>query len=298
MDFKSKLSDKTDEVNKIVNSCLPKEGGLQSTIIEAMNYSVNVGGKRLRPILMKASYELFSYDNKEEEAIKLFMAAIECIHTYSLVHDDLPAMDNDEYRRGNLTTHKKYGHAMGILSGDGLLNYAYELCAKGIMIAKDKEKAGEALCVLSKKAGIYGMVGGQTVDIELTGKKMDDKAIRFIYDLKTSALIEAALMCGAILAGADNRSVEVMEQIGNSIGLAFQIQDDILDVTSTTKELGKPVFSDEKNNKTTYVSLYGMDAAVKKVSELSYNAVEKIKEISRNNEFLVELVEYLITRRK
>lgn len=296
MSFESDLLEKTKEVNNIVNSYLPKEEGFQKTIIQAMNYSLTVGGKRLRPILMKEAYNLFS--DKEAETIKLFMAAIECIHTYSLVHDDLPAMDNDDYRRGNLTTHKKFGHAMGILAGDGLLNYAYELCAKGILEAKNIKKAGEAFAILSKKAGIYGMVGGQTVDVELTGKPMDSQTIRFIYDLKTSALIEASLMCGAVLAGADEKSVSAMEKIGCNIGLAFQIQDDILDITSTTKELGKPVLSDEKNNKTTYVSLYGMENSIKKVSELSYEAVAMIKEINPNSEFLIKLVEYLITRKK
>ena len=296
MSFESDLLKKTDDVNNIVNSYLPKEAGLQKTIIEAMNYSLTVGGKRLRPILMKEAYNLFS-DN-EEETIKLFMTAIECIHTYSLVHDDLPAMDNDDYRRGNLTTHKKYGHAMGILAGDGLLNYAYELCAKGILKANNIKRAGKAFEVLSTKAGVYGMVGGQTVDVELTGKAMDSRTIRFIYDLKTSALIEASLMCGAILADADGKSVKAMEKIGNNIGLAFQIQDDILDITSTTKELGKPVLSDEKNNKTTYVSLYGMENSIKKVSELSYEAVTMIKDINPNSDFLVKLVEYLITRKK
>ena len=296
MSFESDLLKKTDDVNNIVNSYLPKEEGLQKTIIEAMNYSLTVGGKRLRPILMKEAYNLFS-DN-EEETIKLFMTAIECIHTYSLVHDDLPAMDNDDYRRGSLTTHKKFGHAMGILAGDGLLNYAYELCAKGILKANNIKRAGKAFEVLSTKAGVYGMVGGQTVDVELTGKAMDSRTIRFIYDLKTSALIEASLMCGAILADADEKSVKAMEKIGNNIGLAFQIQDDILDITSTTKELGKPVLSDEKNNKTTYVSLYGMENSIKKVSELSYEAVTMIKDINPNSDFLVKLVEYLITRKK
>ena len=296
MSFESDLLKKTDDVNNIVNSYLPKEAGLQKTIIEAMNYSLTVGGKRLRPILMKEAYNLFS-DN-EEETIKLFMTAIECIHTYSLVHDDLPAMYNDDYRRGSLTTHKKFGHAMGILAGDGLLNYAYELCAKGILKANNIKRAGKAFEVLSTKAGVYGMVGGQTVDVELTGKAMDSRTIRFIYDLKTSALIEASLMCGAILADADGKSVKAMEKIGNNIGLAFQIQDDILDITSTTKELGKPVLSDEKNNKTTYVSLYGMENSIKKVSELSYEAVTMIKDINPNSDFLVKLVEYLITRKK
>lgn len=296
MSFESDLLNKRNEINSIINKYLPKEEGYQRIIFEAMNYSVSIGGKRLRPMLMKEAATAFFCE--DERTLELFMTAVECIHTYSLVHDDLPAMDNDDYRRGNLTTHKKYGHAVGVLAGDGLLNYAYELCAKAIVGAKDKKRAARAFEVLSTKAGVYGMVGGQTVDVTLSGKTIDGETISFIYNLKTSALIEASLMCGAILAGAKDEQVSEMEKIGNNIGMAFQIQDDILDITSTTEELGKPVFSDEKNNKTTYVTLYGIDNSLKMVSEISKEAIDKLELLNINNKFLTELVNYLITRKK
>ena len=296
MSFESDLLNKRNEINSIIDRYLLKEEGQQRVIFEAMNYSIRIGGKRLRPMLMKEAASSFS--DSDDKTLELFMTAIECIHTYSLVHDDLPAMDNDDYRRGNLTTHKKYGHAVGILAGDGLLNYAYELCAKAVSGATDMERAARAFEVLSRKAGVYGMVGGQTVDVTLTGKSIDEDTIDFIYNLKTGALIEASLMCGAILAGASDEEVSAMEKIGNNIGMAFQIQDDILDITATTEELGKPALSDKKNNKTTYVTLYGMDNAVKRVLDISKEAIDMLEKLNIHNDFLKELVNYLITRKK
>lgn len=295
MSFKVELLNKVNNINEVINRYLPKEEGKQSIIFEAMNYSIHAGGKRLRPMLMQEAALLFDNDNKD---IYDFMAAIEMIHTYSLVHDDLPAMDNDDYRRGELTTHKKYGHAMGILAGDGLLNYAYEICANSIVNSKYPERSAKALKVLSEKAGVYGMVGGQTVDVSLTGEKFDIDTLNFIYELKTGALIEASLMCGAILAGACDSDVRLMEETGRKIGLAFQIQDDILDVTSTTEELGKPVYSDEKNEKTTYVTVYGIKKAMEIVENISGEAIRNIETIKNKNTFLKELVQYLITRKK
>ncbi|MBQ1193308.1 MAG: polyprenyl synthetase family protein [Lachnospiraceae bacterium] len=295
MSFKVELLNKVNNINEVINRYLPKEEGKQSIIFEAMNYSIHAGGKRLRPMLMQEAALLFDNDNKD---ICDFMAAIEMIHTYSLVHDDLPAMDNDDYRRGELTTHKKYGHAMGILAGDGLLNYAYEICANSIVNSKYPERSAKALKVLSEKAGVYGMVGGQTVDVSLTGEKFDIDTLNFIYELKTGALIEASLMCGAILAGACDSDVRLMEETGRKIGLAFQIQDDILDVTSTTEELGKPVYSDEKNEKTTYVTVYGIKKAMEIVENISGEAIRNIETIKNKNTFLKELVQYLITRKK
>ena len=190
------------------------------------------------------------------------MAAIEMIHTYSLVHDDLPAMDNDEYRRGRKTTHMVYGEDMGILTGDALLNYAFETAASAFEMAPEKSLLiGKAIRILGQKAGIYGMIGGQVVDVKSSGKKIDGEKLEFIYRLKTGALIEASMMTGAVLAGASEKELEILEQAAENIGLAFQIQDDILDVTSTQEELGKPIHSDEKNNKVTYVSLVGAPAA-------------------------------------
>ena len=233
----------------------------------------------------------------EGREVEPFMAAMEMIHTYSLVHDDLPAMDNDEYRRGKLTTHAKFGHAMGVLAGDALLNYAFETAIKAFTVDPDNRHIPAALKILAEKAGIYGMVGGQSLDVWLTDKSMNEAQLEFIFNLKTGALIEAAFMAGAILAGADDRTVEKMEKAGNLIGVAFQIQDDILDVTSTQEVLGKPVLSDEKNHKTTYVTLYGMEKAEKDVVEMSNEALRLIEETGEN-EFLDELVRRLIHREK
>ena len=255
--FKQEQEKNISYIEDVLKNYLPKNPSFQKTIYDAMEYSVMAGGKRLRPMMMYQAYKMFGGEDKE--LIEPFMAAIEMIHTYSLVHDDLPAMDNDTYRRGRKTTHVVYGEDMGILAGDALLNFAYETAIKGASAAKAAKNAINALAILSKKSGIMGMVGGQVVDVELTGKKLDEERLDFIFKLKTGALLEASLMVGAALAGADEKYIELMEQAGLNIGMAFQIQDDILDVTSTTEELGKPVHSDEKNDKTTYVSLYGLE---------------------------------------
>jgi geranylgeranyl diphosphate synthase type II len=229
-----------------------------------------------------------------------FMAAMEFIHTYSLVHDDLPAMDNDDYRRGQLTTHKKFGEDFGVLAGDALLNYAYETVFKSMAASDDAEslkRAAKAADILSKKAGIYGMVGGQSLDVWLTDKPVNEQELEYIFLNKTAALIEAAFMVGAVLAGAEDEKVEILEQAGRLIGIAFQIQDDILDITSTSEVLGKPVLSDEKNHKTTYVTLFGMEKAVKDVEEMSDKALKLIREVGENT-FLEELVCSLVHRDK
>lgn len=293
--FKEELKKRTEEVEQIVYSYMPKEKGYQKNIIEAMNYSLTAGGKRLRPMLVQETARLFGCEGGEVDP---FMAAIEMIHTYSLVHDDLPAMDNDDYRRGKLTTHKKFGHAMGVLAGDGLLNYAYEICAKAVLFAKDKERAAAAFGILAEKSGIYGMVGGQTVDVEYTDKAMEPDVLKFIHELKTGALIQAAMMMGAVLAGAGREEVEKIEKAALMVGMAFQIQDDILDVTSTMEVLGKPVFSDEKNNKTTYVTILGLEEAKRKVKEYSDGAIEILESLNRKNEFLSDLLISLIYREK
>ena len=226
------------------------------------------------------------------------MAAMEMIHTHSLIHDDLPALDNDDYRRGRLTTHKVYGEAMGVLSGVALLNRAYEVMISAFDLTEDKERVIAAMRIMADKTGINGMLGGQSVDVENDGKPLEREMLDYIYKNKTSALIEASMMTGAVLAGASEEELEVVEQAAENIGLAFQIQDDILDVTSTQEELGKPIHSDEKNNKVTYVSLMGAPAAAGKVKELSEHAVELLNSLDRKNEFLDLLVESLISRRK
>lgn len=244
--FMEELQQKVEHINDVLEKFLPAEEGQQRIIFEAMNYSVRAGGKRLRPILMEETYHMFGGSSA---VIEPFMAAIEMIHTYSLVHDDLPAMDNDEYRRGKKTTHAVYGEAMGILAGDALLNLAYETAAKAFDMEVADARVARAFTVLAKKAGVYGMVGGQVVDVE--SEKSDDcpitrEKLDFIYRLKTGALIESSMMIGAILAGASSDEVSRVEQIAAKLGLAFQIQDDVLDVTSTLEVLGKPVGSDEK----------------------------------------------------
>ena len=297
MNFKEELKDRVDHIEAILKEYLPKEEVWQKTVIAAMNYSVLAGGKRLRPMLMEETYRLFGGKGRE---IEPFMAAIEMIHTYSLVHDDLPAMDNDEYRRGRKTTHVVYGEAMAILAGDGLLNYAFETAMKSFTMEGDLEKKARALSVLAQKAGIYGMIGGQTADIEAEdlGDQVTTEHLMFIHAHKTSALIEAAMMTGAILAGASQEEIAQIEKAAYEIGIAFQIQDDILDVTSTLEMLGKPIGSDAKNHKTTYVTLKGLEESRKEQQELSLHAIETIRNIGYSNDFLMELVTSLITREK
>lgn len=297
MNFKEELKDRVDHIEAILKEYLPKEEGWQKTVIVAMNYSVLAGGKRLRPMLMEETYRLFGGKGRE---IEPFMAAIEMIHTYSLVHDDLPAMDNDEYRRGRKTTHVVYGEAMAILAGDGLLNYAFETAMKSFTMEGNLEKKARALSVLAQKAGIYGMIGGQTADIEAEdlGDQVTTEHLMFIHAHKTSALIEAAMMTGAILAGASQEEIAQIEKAAYEIGIAFQIQDDILDVTSTLEMLGKPIGSDAKNHKTTYVTLKGLEESRKEQQELSLHAIETIRNIGYSNDFLMELVTSLITREK
>ena len=298
MDIRAEIQTRVDEIEQIIKRYLPEEEGWQKTIMEAMNYSILAGGKRLRPMLMSETYRLFGGKSK---VIEPFMAAMEMIHTYSLVHDDLPAMDNDEYRRGKKTTHAVYGEAMGILAGDALLNYAFETASKAFDMEPDNRNIGKAMQILATKAGIYGMVGGQVVDVE--SEKSDDCSITrekldFIYRLKTGALIESSMMIGAILAGASSDEVSRVEQIAAKLGLAFQIQDDVLDVTSTLEVLGKPVGSDEKNNKATYVTFEGLDKAVSDVERISKEAEEQLDDLGYDDAFLKELFEYLIHREK
>lgn len=296
MDVQLEMQERIRGIEDILKQYLPITEGYQKTIIDAMHYSVMVGGKRIRPMLMIETYRLFGGKGK---IIEPFAAAIEMIHTYSLVHDDLPAMDNDEYRRGKKTTHAVYGEAMGILAGDGLLNFAYETAAKAFSMEPGNSNVGRAFQVLAAKAGVYGMVGGQTVDVESegTGDISKDK-LDFIYRLKTGALIEASMLVGAILAGASVEEQERIEQVAGKVGLAFQIQDDILDVTSTLEVLGKPIGSDEKNQKATYVAFEGLEKAKADVERLSNEAMAQLDSLPMKNPFLMELLRYLIHREK
>ena len=296
MEFQAELKQKVGYIQEVIRKYLPIEEGMQKTVIEAMNYSVMGGGKRIRPLLMLETYRLFNGKNQDD--VEPFMAAMEFIHTYSLVHDDLPAMDDDEYRRGRKTTHVMFGEAMGILAGDALLNYSYEVVSSAVMKSSNTVLAARAMTVLSQKSGIYGMLGGQVVDVENEGQPLSKEKIEFIHELKTGALIEASMMIGAILAGCSKEQVLVVRRIGQQIGLAFQIQDDILDVVGDEQKIGKPVKSDEKNNKTTYVSLVGVEKAKREVERLSNNAIETLQRFQVRNIFLEELVKHLISRDK
>ena len=295
MTGEEKLAQRTAEAEAIVKKYLPPAEGFQKTVLDAMDYSVNAGGKRLRPVMMRESYRMFGGEGEE---IEPFMAAIEMIHTSSLIHDDLPCMDNDTLRRGKPTAWVKYGYDMAVLAGDGLMIYAFETAAKALALGADPARTARSMQILAEKTGIYGMIGGQTVDVELTNQPIPEEKLDFIYRLKTGALLEASRMIGAVMAGASEDEVKKMEEVASLVGVAFQIQDDILDVTGSEEELGKPVLSDEKNNKTTYVTLKGLEKAKADEEEISRRAVQLLCSLEGDHEFLEELINMLTKRRK
>lgn len=296
MEIAEEIARKAEEIEGRITRYLPPEEGYQRTVISAMNYSFQAGGKRLRPMLMWETYRMFG---GKSDIIEPFMAAMEMIHTYSLIHDDLPAMDNDEFRRGRKTTHIVYGEAMAILAGDGLLNYAYETAIRALGQEPGNPNVAKALAVLAEQAGIYGMVGGQTVDVETDAtREVSREQLDFIYRLKTGALIRASMLIGGILAGATRKEQEILSRAAVKIGLAFQIRDDILDITGTTEVLGKPVGSDVKNGKATYVTYEGIEQAKKDVEQYSQEAIGLLSSLVVKNEFLLKLIEYLIHREK
>lgn len=292
------MQDKINYIEDVLKKYLPEKEGYQKIIFEAMEYALMAGGKRLRPMFMCEVYRMFG--GADMDVIEPFMAAIEMIHTYSLIHDDLPAMDDDDYRRGRKTTHIVYGEAMGILAGDALLNYAYETAVSALGCTADVNRVAKALAVLSEKAGVYGMVGGQVVDVSMNSKVPDADMLDFIYRLKTAALLEASFMIGGILAGASDEETAALEMIARNVGIAFQIQDDILDITSTTEVLGKPVNSDEKNDKTTYVYFFGIDKAREDVKKYSKAASDILKNLNTKGDktFVENLINDLIYRKK
>ena len=294
--FEQMRKEKIAHIEEVLNKYLPKEEGYAAKVMEAMNYSVLAGGKRLRPMLMEETYRMFG---GSEQVIEPFMAAQEMIHTYSLVHDDLPCMDDDEYRRGRKTTHAVYGEGMAVLAGDALLNYAFETACKAFSLTEDVQKTAKALTILANTAGIYGMIGGQTADIMAEDADSDtvtEELLLYIHKNKTAALIQSSMMIGAVLAGADTKQINDIEKIGYNIGIAFQIQDDILDVTGTFEELGKPIGSDEENNKVTCVTLMGLEKAKEEVAKLSKEAVTLLKEMGFEHDFLEKLIVDLIHR--
>lgn len=295
MDFKKVLAERIQEIQEVINGYLPQETGYQKRIMEAMNYSMNAGGKRLRPLLMMETCRLLGGDIQEA---KPFMAAMEMIHTSSLIHDDLPCMDNDPYRRGKQSTWAKFGEDFGVLAGDALIVEAFGAAAKAFETTKFPDRVGKAMGILAQKTGIYGMIGGQVVDVWLTDQPISREEMDFIYRLKTGALLEASMMIGAVLAGADEERLTLVSRIALNVGIAFQIQDDILDVTSSQEVLGKPIGSDEKNCKTTYVSLEGLPKAIEEVKRLSDEAILLLRSIESEHEFLEQLIVMLITREK
>ena len=299
-DFINLLIQKVNETFGIMKPYMTAEEGLQRRVTESMNYSFISGGKRIRPLFMLESYRLFGGDDLSK--ISPFMAAIEMIHTYSLIHDDLPAMDNDDYRRGRPTNHKMFDEATAILAGDGLLNLAFETISKAMNEEDDiivLRRMVYANSVLANKAGIYGMIGGQMVDLMMENKNDTElDTLLFIHKHKTAALIEAALMIGAIMAGADDEEIAQIEKVGDNTGLAFQIRDDILDVIGDSIKLGKSVGSDEKNDKTTYVKIKGLEESQKDLESLSKEARDIVIGIAGKENFLSDLIEYLVNREK
>lgn len=297
-EFEEARKQKAAQIERILEEYLPPESGWQKTVAEAMNYSLRAGGKRLRPMLMLETCRMLGGSRMVEP----FMAAIEMIHTYSLVHDDLPAMDNDEYRRGCKTTWRVYGEAMGILAGDGLLNLAFETAMRSFdycCIEEDYIRASRALRLLAAKAGIGGMIGGQTADIEAEGQEnpVTEEQLLFIHEHKTAALIQAAMMTGGILAGASDSELAKLEKCAYNVGIAFQIQDDILDVVGDSQELGKTVGSDAENHKQTYVTLKGLKESGAQAAALSGEAVRILDGFSGEHAFLKQLILTLINRR-
>ena len=304
-EFKVLLAEKTKTTEESLEQFLPAEDGFAKIVLEAMNYSVRAGGKRLRPIMMWESFLLCGGAEEDRKLVEPFMAALEMIHTYSLVHDDLPAMDNDRLRRGKPTTWAVYGETFGILAGDALLNFAFETAGLSFDRIPDEDplklvRAAKALQVLAGKAGIFGMIGGQTADIlaEKNETSISEEQLLYTHEKKTAALIQAAMMIGGILAGADDQQVELLEECALHIGIAFQTQDDILDVIGDTEELGKPVGSDAANGKQTYVTRKGLEQSKADVKRYSERAIEILRSFERRNPFLEELVSELTSRKK
>ena len=293
--IKEQLSKKIEKIENMIYPFLPEEKGLQKTVLTAMNYSVKAGGKRLRPMLMLETYSMFGVE--DISIIEPFMAAIEMIHTYSLIHDDLPALDNDDLRRGLPTAHVKFGEAMAILAGDALLNYAFETASKAFCGDAQDITTAKAMQILAKKPGIYGMIGGQTVDVEEENKEISFDTLMYIHNNKTAALIECAMMIGAVLAGASEDEAATIEKIANKVGIAFQIEDDILDVVSTSETLGKPAGSDEKNGKNTYVLFRGLEQSGEDAKQYTEEALQLFDALEYENDFLRELLLYLVGRK-
>jgi len=293
MDWKDILNNYIDIVTKELEKYMDINYSKNNKLIEAMKYSLMAGGKRLRPVLAMASYEFFSSDL---EKVMPYACGLEMIHTYSLIHDDLPAMDNDDYRRGKLTNHKVFDEGVAILAGDGLLNYAFEIMLENTIKQDNMGPYVEAMRIIANAAGINGMIGGQIVDIENEDKNIDGETLDYIHLNKTAALIAASMKVGAVIGGAAKNDIDNMEYIGKNLGLAFQIRDDVLDIIGVKNKLGKNVGSDESENKSTYPSLYGMEYSIEKIKECTHNAHERMEVYDKKADFIYNLSNYLVNR--
>ncbi|MCJ7855443.1 polyprenyl synthetase family protein [Lachnospiraceae bacterium NSJ-143] len=293
MGFKNEMAEKRALVDDWLDRLIPPQTQYPQVIYEAMRYSVFVGGKRLRPVMLIAVCEMLGGDISRALP---FACAIEMIHTYSLIHDDLPALDNDDYRRGRLTSHKQFGEDIAILAGDALLGHAFEIMS-GEIVKKEDINLAKAMNAIAIGAGVNGMLTGQVVDVISEGKKIDKSTLDFIHLNKTAAMIQGAFKAGAYIAGSNEQTAGLLSKAAEKIGVAFQIQDDILDVTGTFEEIGKPVLSDEKNDKTTYVTLFGIEASAEIVKRLSEEACSILSGFGGKSGFMVELVQSLTDRR-
>jgi geranylgeranyl diphosphate synthase type II len=281
-------------IDTALDRWLPIPQGPSSQVAEAMRYSVMAGGKRVRPILFLAGAQAV---NGDQEALLPVACAIECIHTYSLIHDDLPAMDNDDLRRGKPTCHKVYGEAIAVLAGDGLLTYAFELMCR----PESREKISlslltEAIFILARAAGVSGMVGGQTADILMEGQSIDPETLSFMHSCKTGALIQASVEMGGLLGKGSHEEIYHLKRYGRSLGLAFQIIDDLLDVEGDQEVIGKPVGSDDKNQKATYPALFGIEETKKKAQELLAEALSELTSFDKTADPLRAIARYVVER--
>lgn len=291
MDFYKEFEERIVEVNKYLSSYLEEKECLQGTIYKAMNYSLRAGGKRIRPVLMMACAELMG---GTREDVMPFACAVEMIHTYSLIHDDLPCMDNDDLRRGKPTNHKVYGEAVAVLAGDALLNYAFETMLRNSEVSPNMTLA--AMTELSAASGINGMIGGQVIDIESEGKTIDAVTLMTMHLHKTAALIMASAKIGALIGGGTKEDLNAMEEFARYLGIAFQIKDDILDVTGNEVELGKKTGADSALEKSTFVSIYGLEQAQQLLCDYTDKAIETLSPYGEKAEFLKELANFLLSR--
>ncbi|MEW6669669.1 MAG: polyprenyl synthetase family protein [Thermodesulfobacteriota bacterium] len=296
MDLRAYLEEKRRVVEEALRKFAPMEQGPAGEVARAMNYSLFAGGKRLRPILCMAGASAVGGD---ETLVLPVACALEMIHTYSLIHDDLPAMDNDDLRRGRPTSHKVFGEAVALLAGDGLLTEAFALMARGDLPGSPEPgKLLRVIALIARAAGYDGMVGGQAVDIRSEGKSLDPATVEFIHAHKTGALITASVASGAILAGGDERQVEAVTAYGRAAGLAFQIADDILDIEGDSRQMGKGVGGDVRKKKITYPSVLGLEASRRVQSEMVDRALDAIRGFDRGADPLRHLAAYIIERKR